>query len=429
VSIAMTLKRWTYLLMVVLPLLAVVLALCPAVAQAKAIKRNTGSVEHLVVSHGDCLWSISEDRLGPNATPQQIAHLVELTYARNRSVIGADPNTIIAGQRLSLPPALERQATETSGAAPAGGAEAARAPGLGGSTAGAPTERGSQRPASEAAASNTPATLPALPAVSGVAAVPREVRVQSSEEPKEELATIAEHLLALEQYVVHGDGPYAGHRLLGLGIMLVSMLIGAAMLARVVVPIVRREAAARRSQRYLPAHSSAYASEADAPFKKLGGHLSESLPSESLPSEGTREEAARSAPSAEEEEHHSSLASARPQRHRTRLPSADRGQRTKTSTLNRRRPVGINQGNEPEAHHEWEIDESLRRSLESLPLQPGAHAREALSGLKPHVEEALKTLALVEERRPLSDTEHRQANALGDLLWSIEHTLGNKRGR
>ncbi len=91
--------------------------------------------------------------------------------------------------------------------------------------------------------------------------------------------------------------------------------------------------------------------------------------------------------------------------------------------------MSINQENEPEAHHEWKIDESLRRSLERFPLQNGAHTRGALSELKSHVEEALKTLALVEQRRPLSDTEHRQANALRDLLWSIEHTLGNKRGR
>jgi hypothetical protein len=55
VSITMTLKRWTYLLMIVLPLCGVVPALCPAVAQAKATKRNTGSVEHLVVAPGDCL--------------------------------------------------------------------------------------------------------------------------------------------------------------------------------------------------------------------------------------------------------------------------------------------------------------------------------------------------------------------------------------
>src|SRR5215218_225153 len=169
----MTLKRWAYLLMVVLPLMAVVLVLCPAVAQAQETNHhNNASAERLVVAPGDCLWSISEQRLGPGATPQQIAHEVELIYALNRNTIGADPNTIFAGQRLSLPPTLEHQAAEEASrsAAPVE-REAARAPAMDGSPAGAPAERGShqrlageQRPAGEAAAADTqeeaePATL------------------------------------------------------------------------------------------------------------------------------------------------------------------------------------------------------------------------------------------------------------------------------
>jgi len=91
--------------------------------------------------------------------------------------------------------------------------------------------------------------------------------------------------------------------------------------------------------------------------------------------------------------------------------------------------MGVN-SNVPDARdEEWEIDEPLRRSLEVLPLQPGAPMLRAVKGLKPHVEEALESLALVEERRSLSENEHRQADALRLLLTSIEHTLGNKRGR
>jgi hypothetical protein len=91
--------------------------------------------------------------------------------------------------------------------------------------------------------------------------------------------------------------------------------------------------------------------------------------------------------------------------------------------------VGGNQENEPEAHHGWKIDEPLRRSLEGLPLQPAAPARKAMLEVKPHVEEALKTLALLEQRRPLSDNEHRQANDLRELLRSIEHALADKGRR
>src|SRR5215218_440445 len=158
----MTLKRWAYLLMVVLPLLAVVLALCPAVAQAQETNHNNASAERLVVAPGDCLWSISEQQLGPGATPQQIAHEVELIYALNRNTIGADPNTIFAGQRLSLPPAVEHQAAEEPSEEAARAGEAARAPAMGGSPAGVPAEHGShqrlageQRSAGEAAAADT----------------------------------------------------------------------------------------------------------------------------------------------------------------------------------------------------------------------------------------------------------------------------------
>jgi hypothetical protein len=83
----------------------------------------------------------------------------------------------------------------------------------------------------------------------------------------------------------------------------------------------------------------------------------------------------------------------------------------------------------PGASEEWEVDEALRRSLEGLPLQPGKPWLTALSDLKPHVEDALQTLALLQRRRPLSDNECRQADALRGLLTSIEHTLADQKGR
>src|SRR5215218_3448949 len=296
----MTLKRWAYLLMVVLPLLAVVLALCPTVAQAQETNHNNASAdasaERLVVAPGDCLWSISEHQLGPGATPQQIAHEVELIYALNRNTIGADPNTIFVGQRLSLPPMLEHQAAEepSRSAAPVEG-EAARAPAMSGSTAGAPAERGSQqrpageqRLAGEAAAADiqeeaNPATLPA---VAGIAPVPT-VRM------------VAGAPSALEQFFAL-DGPYAGRKLLGWGMMLVSLLIGAATLAWVAIPAMRRAAERRRRRRsYYPrAYGGAAYRGAYAPFiPDLRASSSESRPAESRPSERSREEAAKAPPS------------------------------------------------------------------------------------------------------------------------------------
>jgi hypothetical protein len=64
-----------------------------------------------------------------------------------------------------------------------------------------------------------------------------------------------------------------------------------------------------------------------------------------------------------------------------------------------------------------------------LLLQPGTPALTAVSELKPHVEDALQTLALLQRRRPLSDNERRQADTLRELLTSIEHTLADQKGR
>src|SRR3712207_9135189 len=65
-----------------LPILlaSVMLALSPAVAEAQTEGRNTSSV---VVRPGDSLWSISEEWLGPNATPQQIYNETARIYALN----------------------------------------------------------------------------------------------------------------------------------------------------------------------------------------------------------------------------------------------------------------------------------------------------------------------------------------------------------
>jgi Tol biopolymer transport system component len=58
----------------------------------------------VIVKPGDSLWSISEQRLGPEASPQRVYDHTYQMYALNRKRIGADPNLIFAGQRLSLPP-------------------------------------------------------------------------------------------------------------------------------------------------------------------------------------------------------------------------------------------------------------------------------------------------------------------------------------
>lgn len=58
----------------------------------------------LVVSPGDSLWSVSQEQIGPDATPQQIAYEVERIFELNRDRIGEDPNLIFLGQELLVPP-------------------------------------------------------------------------------------------------------------------------------------------------------------------------------------------------------------------------------------------------------------------------------------------------------------------------------------
>ena len=74
----------------------------------------------------------------------------------------------------------------------------------------------------------------------------------------------------------------------------------------------------------------------------------------------------------------------------------------------------------PDRRRGWQIGEGLRHSLEELPLRPDA-VDDVLAELKPRVEEELRSVALVERRRTLSDCEHRQASALRDLLALARH--------
>jgi LysM repeat protein len=61
----------------------------------------------LVVNPGDSLWSISQERLHPSATPKQIMNQLEQTFELNRDLIGDDPNLILPGQEILLPPVAE----------------------------------------------------------------------------------------------------------------------------------------------------------------------------------------------------------------------------------------------------------------------------------------------------------------------------------
>ncbi|HZJ25561.1 MAG TPA: hypothetical protein VFF40_00855 [Acidimicrobiia bacterium] len=57
-----------------------------------------------IVQSGDCLWTIAEHRLPPGATNLAIDAAWRRVYAANATAIGTDPNLIMVGLVLELPP-------------------------------------------------------------------------------------------------------------------------------------------------------------------------------------------------------------------------------------------------------------------------------------------------------------------------------------
>jgi hypothetical protein len=65
---------------------------------------SAGRSAEVVVHRGDTLWAIAERHLGPGATAAQVATEWPRWHAANRSTIGADPDLLLPGQRLTAPP-------------------------------------------------------------------------------------------------------------------------------------------------------------------------------------------------------------------------------------------------------------------------------------------------------------------------------------
>ena len=239
-------------------LTAVVLALFPAAAEAQtSAPTEDRSAPSVVVRPGDSLWSISEGRLGPNATPQRVADAAERIHALNRGRIGADPNLIFVGQELSLPPALSEGPTgasaapKTAHAADAGARDRA-AKGTTGTTGKAPKPvprtvaggagaKGGEAPETaarqEARQEAKPVGLPALPGVAVAAPVPAVGAVASNGSPTSPVASLlravraevasAASALAESFFAVAADARADGRRLLGLGVLALTLLVAA----------------------------------------------------------------------------------------------------------------------------------------------------------------------------------------------------------
>lgn len=401
-----------YTLMAVLALWAVILLVSPVVAHAQQIAPTKGTqdainegVERIVVSPGDSLWTITSERLGPNASPQHVANGVERIYALNRNRIG-DPDLIFPGQKLLLPPTAQLAAEATPAQKATKPAEAS------------PTDR-----ATESGTNQTSRTI---------------VREDNDKndpvpEPEAESATLPDEVASATvpavRPLVANESPSSlaearadQYRRLGLGILLLTG----------VVPILgawaRRWAVRRKARmrelRFQEEYGSYYTAHDFFANHKDVPRLASEMQGSTVPTGGSRNGGIMS-------ENHSAavglLAIAQAKRERIRrkqalglerlsrrYPAADIQVSKVSSSLRRQSPSLLQRrllhGRRRAAtatvvaaakrshslHEEWEPSVALRNTLEEIPLQPGAGHRGDASRLKPHLEEAVRTLTRIE---------------------------------
>jgi nucleoid-associated protein YgaU len=70
----------------------------------RADRAGRDNRDQVRVRPGDSLWTIAEERLGLRATVVDIADYWHRIYDHNLAVIGPDPDVILPGQLLELPP-------------------------------------------------------------------------------------------------------------------------------------------------------------------------------------------------------------------------------------------------------------------------------------------------------------------------------------
>ncbi len=476
------LERYAYAPIAALVLWAVLLmAAWPAVADAQETPRandpqgsdrDARAAGYVVVASGDSLWSISERQLGPGATPSRIARGAERIYALNRDHIGTDPNTILVGQKLALPSAVERrtprQAPEPARAGPARGTAAAakvaprgrdaksgpdRVPGrTAGEPTGEPSDRGAK--ASEAAAQRR--SLPDGVAAAPVPVVRSLAAVGKPRSPVAYLSGIRAVASSAASALVEFAGVedrYAGRQLLG-GALILMSLGGAFPVVSAMLRAARRARVRREYDKSF--YRSAGIAYAAAPLGGSGNAHAEGKGSEG-PRSAAPEERERPPDSANSGNRSGALEEARggarvaqiANSNRARLRRAGRRGSTrrrpprgtkasgarqvqargsKCQSVNRRKMVGDNPKT-PDARRGWGISESLRGSLEGLPLQPGAPMDQTLAELMPQLVDELRSVAVLKRRRQLSDLEHRQASALQDLIALAQEENPNDKRR
>jgi hypothetical protein len=451
-----------------LALWAVLVAVLPAAAAAEQTPRANAQdtahrpAQYVVVAPGDSLWSISERQLGPSATGAQIAKGVERIYALNRNLIGADPDLILVGQRFALPRSLERLGAKrhASGQVPRQAREAARAEHAGASSArpeaartvqgaGSDPVRAADRAAGRSAEDFTERTtnVPVAAHTQGaseVGTLPEEAaapRVPAVRHPNARVtlsspvsylgdvhAGVSSAVSTLMDAVVTDDR-YAGRQLLGLVLILLSLGIGVFPIIRAAWrAMARHEREKDRRRRVEAAYAAPTAAAPVVGSANPRVRETTRAGTRSVRSEEPGRSEAPVSPTQGESKGGSSPEGPRRNagRSRSRGRSAVRTKPRRTNRTNRRRKVVGENQEVPDSGREWQIGEGLRHSIGGIPLRPDAMGH-VLAELKPRVEKELRSVVLVERRRPLSDREHRQVNALRDLLALAQENRNTER--
>lgn len=224
---------WSFAVLALAVVVVVVFA--PSIAQAEQYQST-------VVDSGESLWTISAERLGPEATTEQISGGVEQIYALNRERIGSDPDLIFVGQELLLPAKVAAEVSPS-----ASGPETVRT--LAKTPAVAWEDPGGE---SEATDLTRPLSLPDVPAAVRAPAAMALTAEGTVGSPA--ISALAGYFAELR--VELRDGTHAGRReALGTGILMLTFLAAVLLLWR--LPL-RRDTryAERRGQ--LPLRGTAY---------------------------------------------------------------------------------------------------------------------------------------------------------------------------
>lgn len=75
----------------------------PDLPTRQRASRQSAASPTIVVRPGDCLWTIAERELRPQATDAAVARYADAWYAENLATIGPDPDLIFPGFHLDRP--------------------------------------------------------------------------------------------------------------------------------------------------------------------------------------------------------------------------------------------------------------------------------------------------------------------------------------